>query len=450
MWIGRRGVATALALAQACVFFAGAASAQEVRLLAGDTSPLGWPYSAFTDAVVDAAGRVVFAGNSSGIFGRNGDALGQRVGAGDVLGDGRRIAGVSPPALTADGCVVVRATFAQGGEALVRACGTSRLVLLDTTVEAPLGGAIRAFDTRVFAAGLDVVAATATLNDGTSVLLRLDAGGVTEIARSGSAAPAGGTYAAFRLLGVTTAGLTAFRATVGDGPDGLFAGNGTSTRTVAGVGQASPVGGDFTSIGGGSLHPSGRLAFRAVVSSGQSGLFAADAVGVVTPLHSVALEGDALPIQGGTIKSFPSSIDPSIDGSGRVAFRSLIAGATDPPRPSGVFVKAPDGTDTLIADDGSVLVSAVVGGVGGGLFVARGGTISPLATIGDATDADAGDSRFRFGASAVVASADDAVFLGERDAVFGNDASGNTAALAYTGRPSRLGGIMAALGPPVV
>src|SRR6187455_3346063 len=101
MCIGRRGVATVFALAQALVLCAGAARAQQVRLVAGDTSPLGWPYSAFTDAVVDAAGRVVFAGNSSGIFGRNGDTIGQRVGAGDVLGDGRRIAGVSPPTLTA-------------------------------------------------------------------------------------------------------------------------------------------------------------------------------------------------------------------------------------------------------------------------------------------------------------------------------------------------------------
>jgi hypothetical protein len=106
--------------------------------------------------------------------------------------------------------------------------------------------------------------------------------------------------------------------------------------------------------------------------------------------------------------------------------------------------------DPLLADDGSVLVSAVVSGVGEGLFVARDGAIAPLATIGDATDADTGDSRFRFGASAVTAAAETAVFVGERDAVFGTDAAGNAAALAYTGKPSRLGGIMAGLGPPVV
>src|SRR4051794_492166 len=125
MWMGRRGVATAIALA----LCAGAAAAQpRVRLVAGETSPLGWPYSAFTDAVVDAGGRLVFSGNSSGIFGRNGGTITQRVGAGDVLADGRRLAGVSPPTLTGDGCVVTRATFAQGGEAVIRACGSSRQI----------------------------------------------------------------------------------------------------------------------------------------------------------------------------------------------------------------------------------------------------------------------------------------------------------------------------------
>jgi hypothetical protein len=265
--------------------------------------------------------------------------------------------------------------------------------------------------------------------------------------------------------------VVGFRATVSDGPDGLFAATDTIARTIAVVGQASPVGGDFTSIGGGSVHPSGRLTFRAVLSTRQSGVFAADAIGVVTLLRAVALEGDPLPIEGATIRSFPSSIDPSIDAAGRVAFRALIAGAIDPPRPSGVFVAGPDGVvtriatvrdvlpgigtvsrlrDPVIADDGSIVVSAVIGGVGAGLFVARDGGLSPLAQLGDATDVDTGDSRFRFSAAAVTTAAEEAVFLGERDAIFGTDPAGGVAALAYTGRPSRLGGIMASLGPPVV
>jgi hypothetical protein len=152
-------------------------------------------------------------------------------------------------------------------------------------------------------------------------------------------------------------------------------------------------------------------------------------------------------------------------------FRALIAGATDPPRPSGVFMVQADGLitrittvrdviqgigtvsrlrDPVIADDGSVVVSMVIAGVGPGLFIARDGDLVPLAVLGDATDADAGDSRFRFGSAAVTTSAEGAAFLGERDAIFGTDSAGGVTALAYTGRPSRLGGIMASLGPPVV
>ena len=470
MWIGRRAF-VALATALALEALGGIGFAQpHVRRVAGETSPIGWPYSSFREAVVDAAGRVVFAASSSGIFARAGGIV-QQIGAGDVVASGQHVAGVGIPALTADGCVVARATFTAGGEGIVRTCGSTPSVLLETGTAAPGGGAIRAFDPRIFVAGTDTVAAVATLEDGTSVLLRLDAGGLAEVARTGAPTPSGGTYAAFRLLGVTTSGMIGFRATVSDGPDGLFAATETLARAIAVVGQGSPVGGDFTSIGGGSLHPSGRLTFRAALSTRRSGVFAADTIGVVTILRAVALEGDPLPIEGATIRSFPSSIDPSIDGFGRVAFRALIAGATDPPRPSGVFVVWPDGAvgrivtvrdvvagvgtvsrlrDPLIADDGSVLVSAVIAGVGAGLFVARDGALAPLARLGDATDVDLGDSRFRFGAAAVTTSAEGAAFLGERDGIFGTDGAGAVTALAYTGQPSRLGGIMASLGPPVV
>ena len=58
-------------------------------------------------------------------------------------------------------------------------------------------------------AGADTVATAATLQDGTSVLLRRDAGGVVEVARSVAAAPTAVPMAAFRLLGVTSTGQVA-------------------------------------------------------------------------------------------------------------------------------------------------------------------------------------------------------------------------------------------------
>jgi hypothetical protein len=75
-----------------------------------------------------------------------------------------------------------------------------------------------------------------------------------------------------------------------------------------------------------------------------------------------------------------------------VAFRALIAGATDPPRPSGVFTVTQTGIitevaavraefpalgtisrlrDPVIADDGSVLVSGQYGSPGSGLIDSR-------------------------------------------------------------------------------
>src|SRR5262245_30598760 len=103
MWIGRRALAAlAIALVLAVLPQAGRAQpAIRARRAVGERSPLGWPYSAFTEAVVDADGRLVFSGSSSSIFARSGGAIVQRLGAGQVLTDARRVAGVGPPALTA-------------------------------------------------------------------------------------------------------------------------------------------------------------------------------------------------------------------------------------------------------------------------------------------------------------------------------------------------------------
>jgi hypothetical protein len=450
---------------------AAAAPVPSVLRTAGDVSPLGWPYSGFSEGIVDAGGHLVFVGNSTAIFGRQGGLLVRRIGAGAILPDSRRVVGVGPPALAADGCVFARATFDGGGEAIVRACGAAFAVVIDAGTPAPGGGTIRAFDPVVAVAGATMVGAAATITDGTVVLLRHDGSTLADLARSGSPAPTGGTYATLRLLGVTSAGQVGYRASVSGGPNGLFSANETGTRAVAVVGQGSPAGGSFTTVDGGSVHPSGRWAFRASLSDQGSGVFAVDAVGPVTLVRTVVLQGDPLPIAGATVRSFPASTVPSIDAAGAVAFRALIEGATEPPRPSGLFVAAVDRTiakvatvreefpgigtisrlrDPLLADDGSVLVSATVTGVGPGLFVGRAGGLAPLARLGDATDADTGDSRFRFGPAAVTATSEGAAFLGQRDAIFRADAGGAVAALAYTGGPTPLGGVMAFVGSPAV
>jgi hypothetical protein len=462
----------ALALAATSI---GEAAAQtgvpaSVRQVAGEVSPLGWPYSSFTEATVAADGGLVFTASATAIFAADGTPpLAQRVGAGVTMPDGRRIAGVGPPGLASDGCTFVRATFETGGEAIVRACGTTFSVVVDAGTTAPGGGVIRGFEGALHVAGTAMTAFAATLGSGTNVLMRHDGGTLTEVARTGTGSPAGGAYTGFRLLGVATDGRVAFRATVSDGPDGIFVA-GATVRAIAVVGQGSPSGGSFTDVGGGHLHPGGNCAFRADLSTGQAGLFVADLAGPTPLLQAIVLQGDPLPIAGATVRGFPGSSDPSINATGAVAFRGLVAGATDPDRPAGIFVWSAGtiaavatvrevlgdvGTvsrlrDPVLADDGSVIVSAVVSRVGPGLFVVRDGTVAPLAVLGDATEVDTGDSRFRFGPARVTDVAEGAVFLGQRDAIFRRDPGGTVEALAYTGRPTPIGGTIAALGSPAV
>jgi hypothetical protein len=474
MWIGRRLVFTAVLLATVLPARPGAAApAPSVLRIAGETSPLGWPFSFFAEGTVDTAGALVFVASSTAVFERQGAAIVQRLGAGVVLPDGRRVADVGPPALAADGCVFARTTFVTGGEAIVRGCGTVFAVVIDAGTPAPGGGIIRAFDPPVFVAGTSTLGISATTEDGTSVLLRHDGTTLDELARSGLPVPTGGTYATLRLLGVTSAGALAFRGAVSEGPNGLFVVDDAGTRAVAVVGQGTPAGGGFTSIGGGTVHPNGRCAFRAGISTDEgAAIFGVDLGDPLLLMHAVVLQGAPLPIPGATLRGFLGSIDPSINADGTVAFRALIEGATEPARPSGVFTATALGAitsivsvrddlgpalglvtrlrDPVLADDGSVLVSAVMAGRGPGLFASYGGTLSPLARLGDATTADTGDSRFRFGPASVTTTAAGALFLGQRDAIFRAATDGSVAALAYTGRPGPLGGIIATLGPPVV
>src|SRR5204862_389034 len=53
-----------------------------------------------------------------------------------------------------------------------------------------------------------------------------------------------------------------------DGPDGLFSWDGSALGRIAVVGDASPAGGAFTSVGLGTLNDAGVCAFRASISSG--------------------------------------------------------------------------------------------------------------------------------------------------------------------------------------
>src|SRR5262249_10298508 len=99
---------------------AGAAPTVLVRL--GDRSPLGLPFSRFSEPAVDDRGRVAFVGGSTVLFRRSAAGIQRITGADDALLD-HRLAGVSPAVVGPDGCLAFRAAFADGGAGVFLRCG---------------------------------------------------------------------------------------------------------------------------------------------------------------------------------------------------------------------------------------------------------------------------------------------------------------------------------------
>jgi hypothetical protein len=467
-------VRTRVLLVVVFLLFARVAGAATVRVATGAQSPLGLPFSAFSGVSLAGDDRVAFIGASTGAFRRQGNALTHVVAAGDVLGDGRVVAGVGNPVIGPGGCVAVRAFLVDGGSRLLRRCGGLLDVIVATGAPAPGGGIIADLLTGTAYGPGGEIAFTALLDDGGIALLRAVGTTLTRMVRTGDTSPAGGTLVSLRLVGVSVGGVVGYRGAVSGGRDGLFAASGdqgsVTTRPVVVVGDASFAGGGtFTQLSGATLNDSGVWAFRGVVSVGRrAGVFRADASGPVVIGGGVALEDDAVGGSAGvTLRQLPSSLAPSINASGAVAFRASLGGAETG---SAIFVAAPNAAPTRIlstrdptavgalvrfrdpamADDGSVVVSASITGSGPGLFIYRAGVVSALAKLGDATDVDAGQERFRFATASVRTSADDAVFLGSREGIFLTDGASPIERLAFIGGPTPLGGTYASFDPPAI
>jgi hypothetical protein len=455
-----RGVPLALiTLLVLCVRFA--VAAPSVVVAVGARSPLGLPFSRFSDVALDDRGRLAFIGTSAAIFRRTPAGLVHLAGAGDTLG-GRAVAGVGTPALGAGDCLAFRAVYVDGVVGVLRRCGTTLAQVAEVGQPAAGGGVFTGFGAAVVTGAGGRVAFTALVDDGrTGVFVGDGATPAAQVARTGGQAPTGGTFSGFRLVGVAADGSVGFRGTVSGGHDGLFAWNTTAVAAVAVVGDASPAGGAFTALNGATLNDAGSWAFRGRVSAGgdSSGVFRFDP-GQATP-RVVAIEGVPAP-GGGTLRSFPTSLVPAINTDGAIVFRAALGGAV---ASAGVFVAAPDGSlvrvlgvgettgvglllrlrDPVLADDGGVVVRAALADGTPGLFRIRAGTVTAAALLGDATDLG---GRFRFSDAAVRETADGAVFAGVREAVFVAGTGGAPVAVAVLGDPTPLRGRYAGFEPP--
>src|SRR5262245_7580321 len=438
-------------------------------VVTGHQSPLGLPFSTFANLALMADGSVAFLGSSSGAFRRDVDTIAHVIAAGDVLADGRVVAGVSPPAVCPGTCTVVRAFLVNGGSRILQRCGNTTTVVATTGEAAPGGGVFAEFIDGVACGSAGRVAFTAVLDDDTSGLFVATNRVLTDTIRTGSPAPSGGIFTALRLIGVATDGRVGFRGTVASGRDGLFvAGGSGGLEHVVETGEATPIGSTFRSVTNASMNDAGMFAFRGDLSEdGKAGVFRADTSGPVPLIEPVVLEGASVEGPTITIRSLPSSLTPSINAGGTIAFRATLSGAKGGSAifaapPGGVLqriVSARDQTavgslvrlrDPVIADDGSLVIPASVTGSGPLLIVARQGTFSALAKVGQATDIDTGDERFRFSQPSVRGSAEGAVFTGTREGIFVAGRDGSREMLAFVGgaAPSTLGGTFAGFDPP--
>ncbi|HYR95931.1 MAG TPA: choice-of-anchor tandem repeat NxxGxxAF-containing protein, partial [Candidatus Binatus sp.] len=373
---------------------------------AGDGSPLGLPFSGFSYPVLDDRGHIAFVGSSAVLFSGSGTALVHRVGAGDLV-DGRMVAGVGAPALGSSGCLAVRTGFGAGGAGILRQCAGTIEVIAETGLVAPSGRTFAGFASEVAIGAADRVAFTAVLDDRSTALFVADAAGAfTEVVRTGTPSPAGGTFSSLRALGVSASGRVGFRGLTSDGPDGLFVWDGAAVSKLVVVGDASPAGGAFTAIGLGAMNDAETWTFRAGVSGSRTGVFRASMAAPVPAIASVALEGEPTPV-GGTFKQFASSLVPAINRAGAIAFRGSVgdgdfSGGVFLARPGSTLTKVvavgePTAAGTLVrlrevalADDETVLVRASLTGGTFGLFRAAGDVVEAVAVVGDSTDLGGG------------------------------------------------------------
>jgi hypothetical protein len=444
------------------------ARAQTVERIAGsgDPGPTGLPQSQVLAPAEGPDGSVVFLSRLTAVFRRGNAGADVVLGAGAAVPDGV-VAGVGDATMDDAGCAVVAATLVGGSEGIYRVCPDATTTVVSVGAVTTGGMAISRIDFGTVVAAGPFVAFLARLDDGADAVLRTDGVTVVEIARAGTASPAGGILTTLHLAGIRTDGTVGLRATVSGGHDGLFSGTGGPLATAL-VEGASSLAGRVDSIDGATLSRGGLWAFVGRLEDGRGGIFRFDSVPMLPLVAAVLLVDDPIPTRPGTtVRDFPSSLVPSVNAAGDVAFRAVLGGSG-----SGAAVFATRGgqtaeiafstrdptdfgslarlTDPQLADDGSLLFAATPVRGGTGVFVHRGGLVSALAVYGGPTDLDRPDLPFRFVGGRVLATAEGGLMFAEHDRLVQRTIGGTLETLAAFGSPSPIGGQIAEIGPPEV
>lgn len=455
-----RGVLCAAFLIGGLLSSIGFAATPELLVRVGDDSPLGRPFSTLSDAVIDDQERLAFIGTSGGLFRRTGTDIDGLLVAGDNVAGGSTIAALGTPELGEPGCSAFVASFAGGSTGVVRLCdGVAEVVVKEGDL-APGNLPIVGFGSSVGYGVGGEIAFVAQLSDGSTALIRKAGSTLVDAALSETPAPTGGTFTGFRPIGVTATGNVGFFGTVRDNPDGVFLWNANTQQIlpVVGVNSPSPGSGSFSRIGGATMNAAAQFAFRATTTVSGGGVFRVDAGTLGAPITVLAKEGDSAPVnesngdRTATFRNFPTSMVPSINATGQVAFRALIG---DSQYNAGIFLAEANGAlasaviagqpgainltrlrDPGLADDGSMLVPAGEPGAGSGLYVVRDGRPSQWMASAGLTSVGTG---YRFLTGRGRARAEDAIAFGQREGVF-LAVAGSVLKIALLDEPTPIGG----------
>jgi hypothetical protein len=283
----------------------------------GDPSPGGGAFIRASAPSLNAQGQIAFRGEVAspsrpGIFLFTDAGLSQVVADGDPAPGGGALSSPNFPALNAAGQVSFIAGPATGRGLYLFSGGV--ITLLARAGDPAPGGGTFIFVSGHSLNGSGQVAFTADLSAGNSGVFLASKGTVTKIARSGEAAPAGGTFIAMETApSIDDNGRIAFEAFVSSpGRSGMFQFSQGAITQVVRTGDPAPGGGVFTFVDSPALNAAGQLAFRGGLSTGGTGVFLLADSG----LTIVVAPGDGSP-EG---DQFAFGLDPSLNAAGQVAF----------------------------------------------------------------------------------------------------------------------------------
>jgi hypothetical protein len=182
------------------------------------------------------------------------------------------------------------------------------------------------------------------------------AGSATEIVRKGEAAPDGnGTFVAFDSVGLSSGGQVAFGAFLSPNSNshrGIFRGVGGSVTQIARTGYAAPGGGTFDFLQHPTINDAGQVAFQASMTgtSDSSGIFRGNGETLTnSPLVQIVRRNQAAPDGNG---SFSIMNIIGMNSSGQVGFTGQFSGTSGGENDNFGLYRGSGGAITQIAREG--------------------------------------------------------------------------------------------------